>query len=31
MILIDPQGFVVFNDYYANADRLIAFLAQETA
>ncbi len=31
MILIDPQGFVVFNDFYANPDRLIAFLAQETA
>jgi thiol-disulfide isomerase/thioredoxin len=31
MILIDPQGFVVFNDFYADPDRLIAFLSQETA
>ncbi len=31
MILIDPQGFVVFNDFYADPDRLIAFLSRETA
>jgi hypothetical protein len=31
MTRIDPQGFVVFNDFYVNPDRLIAFLLQETA
>lgn len=31
MILIDPRGIVVFNDFRINADRLIDILSQETA
>lgn len=31
MILIDPRGVVVFNDFSIDAERLIDFLSQETA
>ncbi len=31
MILIDPRGVVVFNDFGVNVERLIEFLSQETA